>query len=221
MKNQILLFAIIFFLVSCSSPLDKPYKKDNLEEDFIELKKSLPQEDLEMLTGYIALKSLSDDKMLGQTYGDLLEESKQLREEMRLQEEEEKKLAEKAKIEEAERIKKLGSALTVSLFEKGFEKYNYQEYITYKFAFENKTDKNIKAFTGTIIFNDLFDKEINNLNLTYDNGVSANSIKNWNAQTDFNQFVDNDVALKNKDVENLKVKWIPSKIIFEDGSILE
>ena len=62
MKNQILLFVIAIFVVSCSSPLDKPYKKDNLEEDVIELKKSLSEDELEMLAGYIALKSLGDDK---------------------------------------------------------------------------------------------------------------------------------------------------------------
>jgi len=207
MQNQILLFVIAIFIVSCSSPLDKPYKKDNLEEDVIELKKSLSEDELEMLAGYIALKSLGDDKMLGKTYGDLLDEAKNLREELRLKEEEEKQLAEKAKVEEAERIKRLGGALTVSLFDKNFAEYNYQEYITYKFAFENKTDKDIKAFTGKIVFNDLFDKEISDLNLTYDDGVPANSTKNWNAQTDFNQFMDKDVTLKNKDVEDLKVQW--------------
>lgn len=221
MKNQILLFALIIAIASCSSPLDKPYKKDSLEEDAIELKKTLSEDELGMLAGYIAIKSLGNDKMLGKTYGDLLGEAKKLREEMRLKEEEEKELAGKAKIEELERIKRLGGALTVSLFEKGFTEYNYQKYITYKFAFENKTDKNIKAFTGQIVFYDLFDKEISSLNLTYDDGVTANSMKNWNAQTDYNQFKDEDITLKSKNVEDLKIKWVPGKIIFEDNSTLE
>jgi hypothetical protein len=221
MKNKILLFVLAILIASCSSSLDKPYKKDNLEEDVIELKKSLSEDELKMLAGYIALKSMGNDQMLGKTYGDLLGEAKTLREEMKLKEEEEKRLAGKAKVEEAERIKRLGGALTVSLFEKNFSKYNYQEYISYKFAFENKTDKDIKAFTGQIIFNDLFDKEISSLNLTYDDGVPANSTKNWNAQTDYNQFMDKDVKLKNKDIEDLKVKWIPEKIIFDDKTTLE
>lgn len=225
MKKNIVLFVVLLIIVnfvpSCSSPLDKPYKKDNLEEDVIELKKSLSEDEFEMLKGYIVLKSLNDDKMLGKTYGDLLDEAKKLREELQLKEEEEKKLAEKAKAEEAERIKRLGGALTVSLFEKGFTEHNYQEYITYKVAFENKTDKDIKAFTGKIIFNNLFDKEILTTNLTYDDGVPANSTKNWNGQTDFNQFSDRDRRLKNKDLDDLKVNWIPEKIIFKDGSTLE
>ena len=120
-----------------------------------------------------------------------------------------------------DRIDRLGKALTVSLFEKGFTKYDYQDYITYKFAFENKVDKEVKAFTGEIIFNDLFDKKISSLNLTYDDGVLANSTKKWDAQTDYNQFMDKDVKLRNKDIEDLKIVWIPEKIIYTDGSTLE
>lgn len=68
--------------------------------------------------------------------------------------------------------------MTVTVYDKGFTEYNYQDYITYKFAFENKTDKDITAFTGQMVFLDLFDKEIKSLNLTYDDGVKANSTTN-------------------------------------------
>ena len=57
--------------------------------------------------------------------------------------------------------------------------------------------------------------------MTYDDGIPAKSTKNWNAQTEFNQFMDEDVALKNKDVEDLKISWIPEKILFSDGTTLE
>lgn len=221
MKDIFILFLLAILIISCSSPLDKPFKKDKLEEDIISIKESLSEDEFEILIGYITLKSFGDDKMLGKTYGSLLEEAKKLRIEMMKKEEEEKILAKQAKIEEAERIKRLGEALTVSLFDKGFTKYDYQDYNTYKFIFENKTDKNIKAFTGQIFFTDLFDKEISNLSLTYDDGIKAKSTKKWNAQTDYNQFKDEHVSLKNKDIEDLKVNWVPKKIIFSDNSTLE
>ena len=219
--KKIILVLIPTLTISCSTPLDKPFKEATLEEDMVKLKKALSEEELEILTGYVTLKSLANDKMLGKTYGDLLKEAKELREELRKQEEEQNKLAEQARIEEDERIKRLGEALAIGLFEKDFLEYNYQEYITYKFVFQNKTDKNIRAFTGTVYINDLFDKEITSFNLTYDDGVTANSTKNWNAQTDFNEFIDKDVTLKNKDIEDLKIKWVPKKIIFTDNSTLE
>lgn len=192
-----------------------------MEEDIMEIKKSISEDELNMLVAYITLKSLGDDKMLGLSYRDLLDDAKKLREEFKQQEEEEKSLALKAKSDEADRIKRLGSTLTVSLFAKDFSEYDYQEYITYKFAFENKSDKDIKAFTGTIVFNDLFDKEISNLSLTYDDGVLAKSTKSWDAQTDYNQFLEKDVTLRSKEIEDLKIKWIPEKIIFSDNSTLE
>jgi len=219
--KKIILFLIPVLIISCSTPLDKPFKEATLEEDMVKLKKALSEEDLEILTGYVTLKSLANDKMLGKTYGDLLKEAKELQEELKKQEEEQNQLAEKAKIEEAERVKRLGEALTVGLFEKDFFEYNYQEYITYKFVFQNKAEKDIRAFTGTVYINDLFDKEITSFSLTYDDGISANSTKNWNAQTDYNEFIDRDVTLKNKDIEDLKIKWVPKKIIFTDNSTLE
>ena len=225
MKN-ILSFAFYFVAAiilfnSCSSPLDKPYKKDTIEEDFLNLKNAINEEDVTLLAGYIALKSIGEESFLGKSYMDILKEAKSYQEELRLKSEEEKRLAEKAKTEEAERVKMLGESLTVSVFAKDFFEYNYRDYISYKFVFENKADKDIKAFTGKMVFSDIFDKEIKSLNLTYDEGVSAGSTKKWNAQTEFNQYIDGDVTLKNKELENLKMTWVPEKIIFEDGSVLE
>ena|SRR5690606_26448531 len=219
MEMKMILYALVHVIVllSCSQPLDRPFKEDNLEEDIVEIKKSLSENEAELLTGYLVVKSLDDQRILGKTYRDLLEEAKVFRDEQEAQMAEEKRLAEKAQAEERERIRRLNQALTVSIFDKGFSEYNYQEYLTYKFSFDNKTDKDIKAFTGLITLNDLFDKEISSFTLTYDKGIPAKSSKNWDAQTDYNPFIDKDVALKGKELDNLKIIWTPEKIIFEDG----
>ena len=79
---QVLLGSILLIFSSCSSPLDKPFKKDSLEEDIILIKKTISESDLELLTGYISLKSLGDSQMLGLTYSDLLKEAKELKSEI-------------------------------------------------------------------------------------------------------------------------------------------
>lgn len=221
MKVLKLLPLLILIVSSCSSSLERPYTKSTLETDIVELKKTLSEEEIEILAGYIVMKSMDNETLLGKTYADLLEEAMEIKAAFKKQEEEEKQLAEQAKIDEARRIKRLGEALTVGLFDKGYMEYKYQEYITYKFVFQNKSDKDIKAFKGKIVVKDLFDKEITSFELTYDDGILANSTKNWNAQTDFNQFKDEDVTLKNKDVGDLKISWIPAKIIFTDESTIE
>lgn len=221
MKNFSFFLGAVLFVASCSSPLDQPYKQDSLEGDMIKLKEKLSEEDFATLARYIVLKNMSDDPMLGKTYGGLLEEAKEIQVERQQQEVVEKELAEKAKAAEAERVRRLGDALTVSVFDKGYAELNYQDYITYKFAFENKADRDIRAFSGRLTFYDLFNKEIKIINLTYDEGIPAHSTVNWSATSDYNQFLDKDVALKNKDLDNLKVKWVPEKIIFLDGESLE
>lgn len=82
MKNiQIFLFCftIIGFLMSCSNSLDKPFKKLSLEDDLIEIKKTLSTEDLKLLTEHISLKIKENNNMLGLTYSDLLSEAKELK----------------------------------------------------------------------------------------------------------------------------------------------
>lgn len=217
MKTILYTLVPLIVLLSCSHPLDRPFKEDNIEEDIMEIKKSLSSKEVDLLSAYLVMKSMDDQRILGKTYRDLLEEARDFRDEQEAQMAEEKRLAEKAKEAERERIRRLNQALTVSIFDKGFSEYNYQEFVTYKFTFENKTDKDIKAFTGLITLNDLFDKEISSFTLTYDKGIPAKSSKNWNAQTDYNPFIDKDVALKGKDLDNLKIIWTPEKIIFDDG----
>lgn len=221
MRKLIPIVTLCYLLFACSSPIEKAYNKASLADDMLEVKAKLADEDFETLTGYIALKEIADDNMLGKTYSDLLVEAKELQESLKKQQEEADRLAEEARIEEAKRIEKLNNALTVTIFKKGFSEYDYDEYITMTFAFQNKTDKAIRAFTGVMVFNDLFDKEIKKLNLTYDDGVPASGRKNWPAQMDYNQFRDEDTSLKNKDLADIKLVWKPEKIIFTDGSTLE
>src|SRR5690606_22654295 len=120
-----------------------------------------------------------------------------------------------------ERIKRLNKAVMVSCFEKGYVEIDYQDYITYKFVIQNKSDKNIRAIKGSITFTNLFDEEITSLSFVYDQPIQAGHETNWNATTDYNQFIDEDQILKNKDLKDLKVVWKPEKIIFEDGTSLE
>ena len=218
-RSLIIIIGIVAF--SCSSPLDKPYNKESIEDDMIAIKKSVSEEDLATLAGYITLSSLGGKEILGKTYRDILNDAKEVQRELKKQEEERKRLAEKARIEAIERSKRLGEVLLVSLFDKGYYELNYQDYLTYKFVFENKSNKDIRAFTGTYVITDLFDKEIKKITLTYDEGIIARTQKSWNAQTEYNQFDDSDVTLKNKDIDNLKTTWIPSKIMFTDGSHLD
>ncbi len=176
---------------------------------------------MNLLATYFIRAKLLNENIDGKTYSEILSEAKIAKQKQDEEDRIQKELAEKAKKEEEARIARLKNALTVTIFDKGYTEYNYQDYITYKFAFENKTEKDITAFTGQITFTDLFDKEIKSISLTYDDGVTAQSIKNYSATTDYNQFMDEDQLLKSKNLKQIKLVWKPEKILFADGSKLE
>lgn len=60
---------------------------------------------------------LKGENLEGKTYNEIIEEAKDYKKEQEL-------LAEKAKLEEEEKRQRLGSALTVAMYNKGYEKYS-------------------------------------------------------------------------------------------------
>ncbi|WP_299215893.1 hypothetical protein [uncultured Dokdonia sp.] len=216
--NKKSIIYVLLFLVfqSCSSPLDKKYNEDTLEIDAKEIKESdkLSEEDAEILAGWILKSKLTNDDLEGKTYAEIIDEAK-------LYKKEQEELAEKIKAEEEANRQRLGASLTVAMYNKGFKKYDYQEYLTYDFVFENKSKKDIRAFKGSVSIRDLFDVEIKSINLTVDDKIEAFKILKASYTSDYNQFRDEDTRLRNKDMDDVKIVWTPEKIIFTDGSILE
>lgn len=221
MKKQLLLIGMAVLMFSCSSPLDKKFNEETAKEDIEAIKGKIDSTELQLLAGSMIRLKFQDKKLEDMTYAEILEDGKKWKAEQEKIEAEQKALAEKAAREEAERIKKLTEAVIVSCFEKGYAEVDYQDYITYKFVIQNKSDKAIRALKGGITFTNLFDEEIKSLNFVYDQPISAGQEVTWNATTDYNQFMDDDKTLKNKDLKDLKVVWKPEKVIFEDGTTLE
>jgi hypothetical protein len=221
MKKQLLLIGIAVFLFSCSSPMDKKFNEETTQADIEAIKGEIDSTDLQLVIGSMFRLKFQDKKLDEMTYAEILEDGKKWKAEQEKIEAEQKALAEKAAKSEAERIKKLTEAVIVSCFEKGYSEVDYQDYITYKFVVQNKSDKAIRAVKGRITFTNLFDEEIKSLNFVYDQPIEAGKEVNWNGTTDYNQFMDEDRTLKNKDLKDLKVVWKPEKVIFEDGTTLE
>lgn len=214
MKKILLLF-VISLIVSCSGPLDREYNEDMLEEDGKALKESgLSEEDTQMLAGWMIRAKFKDIDLKGKTYGEILEEAKDYKKEEEI-------LAKKTKKEEEKKRQRLNTALTLAMYDKGYEKYNYEEYLTYSLAFENKAAQDIRAFTGTLSIQNLFEKEIKSISLTIDDPIPAGETYKGTYTTDYNQFKDEDNILKSKDLDDLIIVWTPEKIIFTDGTSLE
>lgn len=111
--------------------------------------------------------------------------------------------------------------LTVALYDKGYYKGDWEDYLTYGVAYENKSEKDIRAIKGSMLITDLFDTKIKEINLVEDDGIPAGKIVKKSYSTDYNQFMDEDTRLRSKDLKDIKAVWRPEKIIFVDGSTLE
>jgi len=221
MKKLVLVVCMIGLLISCTAPLDKKFNKETSFEDLKSIKEEVDSSDYKLLSGSLLRLAFKGESIEGMTYSDILEDGKEWKAEQDRLEAEQKALAEKIKKEEEERTKRLNDVLTVALYKKGFSKYNYQEYITYSIAFENKSDRDIRALKGVLTINDLFDTKIKGISLTIDDPIKAGTTYKDSYTTDYNQFKSEDSTLKSKDLDDLKIVWTPEKIIFSDGTTLE
>jgi hypothetical protein len=217
-KQTLILIAMIaiFTVTSCNNPLNKKYNEQTLEQDAKEIyeSKKLNEDEAKLLTGYIMLAKLGGKNLEGKTYKEILQAAKDYKSEQ-------EQLAAKARKEEEEKRIKLGAALSVAMYDKGYGGEGYQAYLQYAVAFENKTDKDIRAVKGSLKITDLFDTTIKSITIVEDNGIPAHeTIKNV-FTTDYNKYRDEDTILANKKMQDIKVIWTPEKIIFTDGTSLE
>jgi Protein of unknown function (DUF2939)/GYF domain 2 len=114
-------------------------------------------------------------------------------------------------------------ALEVTLVKKGFKKANpqasdFEDDITFELSIKNLTDKDIRAFDGTLTFTDLLDNTIMSSSLAINETVRSKSTVTWNGVIKYNQFLDRHQRLRNESQENIKASFVPRKLLFADGN---
>ncbi len=223
----ILVVLITCFLVACSNVKDLKFTKDNQEQVMEKVRKSkdLTGEEVGLLIAALMRTTLSGGGIEGKTVGQLIGEQRKITAEAEAREKEAKRLAEEAAKKEAQVAAELSKHIMAAPFKKAFHKANwqnaeYEDKISIAFVFENKSNKDIKAFKGETIFKDAFGEIIKKINLTYDEGIKAGQKKNWYGETKYNQFMEDQRKFRDTELENMKFEWKPKAIIFSDGSKL-
>ena len=64
----------------------------------------------------------------------------------------------------------------------------------------------------------MFGNEISSSPLKYEEGIASGESREYVAQKKYNQFLEEDKQLRNADLSNAKYEWLPSTIIYEDGT---
>ena len=223
MKKVIYFILAASILFACSNPMNQEFNKEEWLIDMQKIRKEGKADttQLELLAGYIMSSAFQEIPLEGKTYGELLAEAEVKEAEREAEKERQRKLEEEARLEKEARMKELKSAVEVGLVDKGYVELRYDKYITYDFVFQNNSDKDIRGFTGTLVFNDIFGETIKRIGISYDDGITAGEKINYEATTDYNRYSDSDSKLKSKDLEDIVLEWEPEQVIFTDGSKLE
>jgi hypothetical protein len=114
--------------------------------------------------------------------------------------------------------------LEVVLISKGFKPSDpsirdYEDDITLGVSFKNLSDKDIRAFDGSIIFTDLLDNKILVSGVAINEVVKAGAALKWAGAIKYNQFIDDQQRLRNEAQENLKIVFVTKKVLFADGTV--
>ena len=115
------------------------------------------------------------------------------------------------------------SPISVQLSRKSYHKANYDigdagDRIDFTFRFTNQLAKDIRAFTGQVVFKDLFDREIMKIGLTNETVIRSRSSYEWKGGIEYNQFLPEHQRLLSIDQKDLQIELELDKIIYVDGT---
>lgn len=226
----IFLLSVALMLCGCTNVKNKKVTAENKDKIFEEIKnsKQLSVEEVQLLQAYVLRHAMasafsqqggSSDE--GKTIGQMIEEQRKWITDEKVREEEDRQKREKAKAEAENQRKLLRDALSVTLYEKGFQSGSFQDYITLKMSYQNTSGKDIRGFKGTVVFQDLFGDAIKQVNLKEDDIVKASETKRVGRTLNYNQFISADAKLRSTEMDNLKAIWNPDLILFTDGTSLK
>ena len=221
-----------YFAMAHADPHNLRITEDNKTKftDSIKDSKGLTVDENRMLIAYMMRYSINTSlghnealNPVGKTVGDIIKDESKFEAQQKQEEADQARLTAETQAKEEALHAQLRGDILLTVGSKDFMAADYQsgrleDAINFTCAYQNNSKKNIRAFTGTIRFNDLFGKKIEDVHMTITDPVKAGDTGYWSGSTHFNQFIDENVQLKNTSLSDMKVEWMPSSIIYSDGS---
>ncbi len=117
-----------------------------------------------------------------------------------------------------QRVRANGSPVSVRLISKRFHPGQYDSQILFELAFTSALPKAAHAFTGVVVFQDLFDRDIMRVNITVENPVVPGGSVRWSGGVDYNQLTANHQRLRSIPQSGLRTKFELEQVIYQDGT---
>lgn len=216
MKKLIAPLLLLLLVTGCTNIKDKTITDGNMDEVVQQANKKLAAEERDlfqkavarhMIGGLFGEKSAS---VKGMTVGQLIEEQRRFNAEAKAEEEKQARLAAEA----AAKAAALRKLIVVSMFDAREISGFMSDALEVKFAYQNDSGKNIRAFQGRVQFKDVLGNKLEDWNLKVLTPVKAGERGTVTERYPFMVAP----SLRNKKLEDLKLEWQPSKIVFEDGT---
>lgn len=162
----------------------------------------------------------------GSTIGSAIEAQKAWEEAQRQAKAQQDALAAEVQKKQLESLKEMNSALTTSLLKFAYvpadiSKQQYSDSFEVQIAFKNNTQDKVIGVRGVVVFKDVFGETIKRINLSNDRDIQAGATVIYDGTMDYNQFMDEDIKLRNTDKSKLIFEWIPDIYLFDGGKKLE
>ena len=192
--------------------------------------KDLSANDKQLLGAYLARNTLgnifthSGGIPPGTKVGEAIDQQRDFAAKQQLADAQADALKARAAAERQAAIDKLNHLVTFAVVSKTLEPKNYQagqfsDRIAFVFAVKNNTTKNISGVKGTLEFRDMFGTTIEDVSVSLDRPVPANSEKTIDGfGKDLNQFESSDQQLAITDLSKMKVAFLPEMVVFADGT---
>ena len=123
------------------------------------------------------------------------------------------------KQEISDRAQRLNKLVSISILGKENLQGRYKvDSIGFPVQFINNSDKDIRAIKGSIYITDLFDEKVKEFEITCESVIPVGHYLPYYYKTEYKDYYESEKKLGTKDFADLKFYWLPSKIVFADGS---
>ncbi len=228
MKNHYLNIVLILLLTSCAGDvMDKQYSYETFEEDIIEIRKQITNEQADLLERAIRLAykeklNITDgtnSEMM--TYRSLLHLLEKSQKEYLLKQEEERRF------EEMKRLSMLSSLhimmLSLQVRKSNLSSSDFRDYFEFSGYISNTSQYDVKAVNGTLHITDLFDNVLKSIDLSFTLDIPAKTsagalFTKADFEWEYNRFNDVDVRLARTPLSDLEAHLEIKELILSDGT---
>lgn len=218
----LVLCVVLVVCLSCSNIKNEKVTDENKDKilNQISTSKDLTEEERQLLAAYVIRQNMVNifgggkpGLPTGKTVGDMIAEQRQWAAQEKAEEDRQKQLAAAVRAKQSEMRNIIGVAL-YSLTER---QVAFSDYAEAKFAYENRSAKDVRAFEGTVAFSDVLGNHLEDVPLKVLTSLKSGEKSSLSDDLPFLAYHD----LRGKKLEDIKIEWRPKKILFADGTSVE